>query len=242
MKTLLIIQARMGSSRLPGKVLKSLGKTVELDYVVSRCRYIKGVDEIIVATSTLPQDDAIAEWCKANSVHCYRGLEDDVLDRYYSCARLYNPDYVIRVTADCPFIDYHLASQVVSEMAKNPCDIVRIEGELPRGIAAVEMISFSALEYMHKHGQEPRHREHVTYYIYEFAEKFKATWIKAPKAICHPQLRVTLDTEEDYALISAVANHFVGDVLVSSEDVIRYLLEHPEIAALNAHVEQKPIV
>jgi spore coat polysaccharide biosynthesis protein SpsF len=241
MKTILIIQARMGSSRLPGKVLKSLGNTVELDYVVSRCRRFPEVAEVIVATSVLSQDDEIADWCKQNSVVCYRGSEDDVLDRYYSCAKLYHPDYVIRVTADCPFIDYELAGQMVAAMREHPCDIVRLEGELPRGLAS-EIVSFSALEHMYTHGKESRHREHVTYYAYEFPEKFTSTAITVPDSLRHPQLRITLDTEEDYALLTAIANQFTGDKYVSARKVVDYLLAHPEIAALNAHIEQKPVI
>src|SRR5690625_2463196 len=103
MKTIVIIQARMGASRLPGKVLKPLGATDVLTYVTSRCRQIKGIEGVIVATSTLKQDDAIEAWCKENDITVCRGSEDDVLDRYVQCAKKYNPGYVMRVTADCPF-------------------------------------------------------------------------------------------------------------------------------------------
>jgi spore coat polysaccharide biosynthesis protein SpsF len=241
MKTLVIIQARMGSSRLPGKVLKPLGKTLELDYVVSRCKQITGVSEVIVATSTLKQDDAIMEWCGKNGVSCFRGSERDVLNRYYECAKPYHPDYVIRVTADCPFVDYHLAEQVVAKMKQDPADIILFRGEMPRGLA-VEMVSFSALEYMHENGHEERHREHVTYYAYEFSDKFRATTLEVPVSLQYPTLRITLDTEEDYALCQAVADYFSGDKLVPSQQVVDYLLAHPEVAKLNAHVQQKPVI
>ncbi|AMV12269.1 acylneuraminate cytidylyltransferase [Geobacillus thermoleovorans] len=241
MKTLIIIQARMGSSRLPGKVLMPLGDTVVLDYVVSRCQQVKEMDDVIVATSTLPQDDAIESWCKQHHVPCFRGSEDDVLARYYECAKPYQPDYVIRVTADCPFVDYELADQIVGAMKAEPSDIVIVEGELPRGLV-VEMVSFSALEYIYHHGKEPRHREHVTYYAYEFPSEFRRTYVQAPKAICQPQLRITLDTEEDYQLCAAIANHFRGDRFVRSSEVVQFLLAHPDVAKLNAHVQQKPVV
>ncbi|BBW97620.1 cytidylyltransferase domain-containing protein [Geobacillus icigianus] len=241
MKTLIIIQARMGSSRLPGKVLMPLGETVVLDYVVSRCQQVKQVDEVIVATSVLPQDDAIKSWCKQHHVPCFRGSEDDVLARYYECAKPYQPDYVIRVTADCPFVDYELADQVIEAMKAEPSDIVIVEGDLPRGLV-VEMVSFSALEYIYHHGKESRHREHVTYYAYEFPDEFKRTYIQAPKTIQQPQLRITLDTEEDYQLCAAVANHFKKNKLISSQKVVQFLLEHPDIAKLNAHIQQKPVI
>jgi spore coat polysaccharide biosynthesis protein SpsF len=241
MKTVIIIQARMGSSRLPGKVLMPLGDSVVLDYVVSRCKQVQPVADVIVATSVLPQDDAIEAWCKEHGVSCFRGSEDDVLARYYECAKPYQPDYVIRVTADCPFVDYELANQIVERMNMDPADIVIVDGDLPRGLV-VEMISFSALKYIYHHGKESRHREHVTYYAYEFPNEFQRTHVQAPKAIQQPQLRITLDTEEDYQLCTVVADHFRGDKLVASGKIVQFLLDRPDLAKLNAHIQQKPVV
>lgn len=241
MNTIIIIQARMGSSRLPGKVLKPLGNSVVLDYVVSRCRLVSDVAEVIVATSTLSQDDAIQSWCKENNVACFRGSEDDVLSRYFECAKLYNPDYVIRVTSDCPFVDYDMANEMIATMKNSPADYVKVQGELPRGLV-VELFAYDALAYIHEHGKEPRHREHVTYYGYEFADEFQVTTYQAPKKMQQPHLRITLDTEEDYELCQAIANHFQGDKLVSSEKVVEFLLAHPEVANINAHIKQKPVI
>ncbi|HHY74150.1 MAG TPA: NTP transferase domain-containing protein [Bacillus bacterium] len=241
MKTIIIIQARMGSTRLPGKILKPLGDSVVLDYVVSRCKQVKNVDKVIVATSTLPQDDAVEQWCLKNNVDCFRGSEEDVLARYYECAVQIQPDYVIRVTADCPFVDYELANDVIAEMEKNPADIMLLNGNLPRGLA-VEMVSFSSLEYIYNSGHESRHREHVTYYAYEYLQLFQVTTVTVPVEKQHPELRITLDTEEDYQLCQAVANHFQGDKLVSSQTVVNFLVERPKVAKLNAHIEQKPVV
>lgn len=240
MKIILIIQARMGSTRLPGKILKPLGMTTVLDYDVTRCRQINQVQDVIVATSTLEQDEPIVEWCEENGVTCFRGSEDDVLSRYYECAKAYAPDYVIRVTSDCPFIDYHLGNQVVQVMEDNPSDIVLLQGALPRGLA-IEMVSFQALEYMYHYGKEHRHREHVTYYAYEYPERFKAAYCKIPESLQHPELRITLDTPEDYELLKAVANHS-QDKLISSQTVVQYLLANPDVAAINAHIQQKPVV
>ncbi|MFC0271924.1 cytidylyltransferase domain-containing protein [Metabacillus herbersteinensis] len=240
MKTLIIIQARMGSTRLPGKVLKPLGESVVLDYVISRCKQVSQVEEVIVATSTLKQDDVIINWCKEHDVTCFRGSEDDVLKRYYTCAKPHNPDYIIRVTADCPFVDYHLANQINDAMKKKPADFVIVNGKLPRGLV-VEMIAFSALEYMYKHGHKSRYREHVTYYAYEFPEKFNQTEVTAPCSLQHPELRITLDTKEDYQLCVAVADHFYGNKLISSQDVVDYLRAYPEIANKNSHIKQKPV-
>lgn len=240
MKILIVIQARMGSSRLPGKILKPLGNSVVLDYVVSRCRQVKQVMDVIVATSTLKQDTPVVDWCNENRVTCFRGSEDDVLSRYYECAKPYKPDYVVRVTADCPFVDYDLADQVIMAMSEKPSDLVAVESPLPRGLV-VEMVSFKALEYMHEHGHEPRHREHVTYYATEFPEEFERTLIEAPALLRHPELRITLDTEEDYQLCTTVAEYFDRNQLVSSQEVVDYLLANPDVAEMNAHIEQKPV-
>lgn len=240
MKVVTIIQARVGSTRLPGKVLKPLGDSDVLSYVVERCRQIEGVGTVVVATSDLQPDDTIAKWCEDKGVAYYRGSEQDVLDRYVQGAKPYQPDYVMRVTSDCPFVDYEMASEVVSLMEKEQKDIVLMDGELPRGLA-VELISYEALLRIHEVGKEPRHREHVTYFAYEYAEKFNSVTYKVPPNRIAPELRITLDTPEDYQLISAVANHF-NDALVSSSKVIKYLRETPEVAALNAHIEQKPVI
>ncbi len=241
MKTWVIIQGRMGSSRLPGKVLKPLGSSVVLDYVVSRCRCLTPIEGVIVATSSLPQDDPIADWCESNRVSVFRGSEDDVLSRYYECARPYDPDYVIRVTADCPFLDYPLANDMIAAAAATGADIAMLDGAIPRGLPA-EIISFDALRRIHEMGREPRHREHVTYYAYEHAEAFTQVKVRVPKELQYPQLRMTLDTEEDYQLCQIVANQFGGDRLTPAREIVEFLLAHPETAQLNAHVKQKPVV
>lgn len=240
MKTIVIIQARMGSTRLPGKILMPLGKMDVLTYVIARCTKIKGVSEVIVATSTLPQDDAVEKWCAKNNIVCFRGSENDVLDRFVQCAKAYEPDYIMRITSDCPFIDYEMASDMVELMEQHRKDIVLLDGQLPRGLA-VELISYESLLLINKEGLEERHREHVTYYAYEFSEQFESINYTVPSNRNEPHLRITLDTEEDYALCLAMAEHF-RNPLVSSVEVIDYLLNNPEVTALNAHIEQKPVI
>lgn len=240
MNTIIIIQARMGSSRLPGKILKSLGDTDVLTYVTERCKKITGVSEVIVATSVLPQDDIVEQWCLEKGIACFRGSEADVLDRYVQCAKQYEPDYVIRVTADCPFVDFEMATDIVKLMEEQRVDIVDLKGDLPRGLA-VEMISYKSLLYIHKKGQESRHREHVTYYAYENRTEFSRVTYHVPSNRLYPQFRITLDTDEDYTLCQAIANHS-NDLYVSSADVIQFLLKNPHIAKLNAHIKQKPVI
>ena len=240
MNILVIIQARIGSTRLPGKVLKQLGQRDVLSYVVERCRKIEGIQEVVVATSDLAQDDAIAEWCQEKHVAYYRGSEQNVLSRFIEAAKPYQPDYIMRVTSDCPFVDYEMATDMVKQLNEHPAEIVDITKALPRGLA-VELISYTALQHIANLELAERHREHVTYYAYEYKEQFTRLSYEPPHSIQHESLRITLDTDEDYALCNAIANYF-NDLLVSSADVVNYLLAHPEVVELNAHIEQKPVV
>ncbi|GGF87755.1 spore coat polysaccharide biosynthesis protein SpsF [Paenibacillus albidus] len=236
-----IIQARMGSTRLPGKVLMPLGDTCILDYVVARCQKIQKVSQVVVATSILKQDDDIENWCELNGVSCFRGSEEDVLERYYVCAQKYKADYILRVTADCPFVDYELASLMIEAMITNPSDILLYEGQIPRGLA-VEVISLQALEKVNLQGTESRHREHVTYYAYENKDNFTCVSLNLPKYLDHPQLRITVDTSEDYEVCQLIAEKFVDNKTISSAEVIQYLLNSPEVSEINAHIEQKPVI
>ncbi|KEK10105.1 acylneuraminate cytidylyltransferase [Lysinibacillus sphaericus] len=240
MMIITIIQARVGSTRLPEKVLKPLGDKDVLSYVVDRCRKIEGVNEVIVATSTLTKDNAIANWCEQHQVAYFRGSEQNVLSRYVEAAESYQPDYIMRVTADCPFVDYELATDMVKAIKENPVDIVDIVKPLPRGLA-VEIISYEALKRINNGKTEERHREHVTYYAYEYKYHFTRLSYEPNKMIQEPQLRITLDTKEDYELCQAVAQQF-NDHYVSSAEVVKFLKDNPKIAKINGHIEQKPVV
>jgi spore coat polysaccharide biosynthesis protein SpsF len=242
MKTIAIIQARMGSSRLPGKVLMPLGETCVLDYIVSRTRMIAGVAEVVVATTTDGRDDAIADWCASKGVAVYRGSETNVLSRFLEAAAPRQPDTVIRVTADNPFFDYETASRCVELGAAERADLVRFEPDCyPLGMA-VELVDYEALRKIGRLATEPRHLEHVTLYAYEHPEQFRIVRAPVPEALRHPELRITMDTEEDYQLMRAVASAFPGMKAVSTAEVVSFLLTRPELVRLNRHIEQKPVV
>lgn len=241
MKAIAIIQARMGASRLPGKVLMPLGDSCVLDYVVSRCRAIDGLAAVVVATTRARRDDAVAAWCEAHGVDVYRGSEEDVLSRFLEAAKPHGADYILRVTADNPFFDYILASEMLNVASRESADLVAVEKGHPIGLAT-ELVRCDTLGRIGEIGLEPRHREHVTYYAYEFPEQFRILRIGVPEALRHPELRITVDTEEDYALCREVASAFPGSQTVPTEEVLRYLLQNPEVAAINRGVRQKPVV
>jgi spore coat polysaccharide biosynthesis protein SpsF len=199
------------------------------------------VNKVIIATSYLEEDNLIEAWCKKREIPYYRGSPDDVLTRFITCEEKYSADYIMRVTSDCPFIDYHLGEYMIQTMRNVPCDRVHLKGSRPRGLAP-ELFSTEALQRIDREGKLPRHREHVTYYAYEFPEAFTSVTVEFPPKMKHPELRITVDTEEDYQLCQAIAEYFITEPLVPAQAVVDYLLAHPEVARINAHIEQKPIV
>jgi spore coat polysaccharide biosynthesis protein SpsF (cytidylyltransferase family) len=164
MRTVAIIQARMGSTRLPGKVLMDLAGEPMLVRVVNRVRRAERLDEVVVATTASPSDDPIFEGCRQRGWAVERGSEKDVLDRYYRAARAHHADVVVRITADCPFVDAGLIDQVVGAFLGGGYDYVSNVLEprtYPRGLD-VEVFRFSALEKAWQEDRDPSWREHVT--------------------------------------------------------------------------------
>lgn len=242
METLLIIQARMGSSRLPGKVLKKLGNYTTLEYVINRCLKIPTVNKIVVATSNLKQDDLIEHWCDNQKIECFRGDEQNVLSRYISIADKYKPKFIVRVTADCPFLDFQMAEEMLQLIKVTKVDIIDYNEDLiPRGIG-VEVLTYRALQYIYEHVDQDYQREHVTYYAYEkeHENKFLRCSYKIPKELQYPQHRLTLDTLEDYKLLNILANYFENIETYSSE-VIAYLNENLDISSINSDIKQKKV-
>ena len=231
MKYLAIIQARCGSSRLPGKVLKDLvGKTV-IERVFERVKASKKVDDVIVATSIERNNLPLIELCASRGIRVFIGSELDVLDRYFQAAKLFLPKYVIRITADCP---------LMIELADEKTDYACIDNtSFPVGLDA-EVISFEVLKQIWKKARLSSEREHVTLYVKNHPEEYN---IK--KLICNfkgaAHKRLTLDHLEDYQLILEVYRHFAN--LSKADDfntaeVLEFLNENPELEQLNAHIDR----
>jgi spore coat polysaccharide biosynthesis protein SpsF len=240
MKTVAIIQARMGSTRLPGKILKTLvGKSV-LAQVIARVAVCPKLDSIVVATTDQPQDAAVAAEANRCGAAVFRGSEQDVLSRYYLAARENNADVIVRITSDCPLYDGNLLGQMLKEFHRGePADYMSnvITRSFPRGLDT-EIFTFAALERAHGEAREPHQREHVTPYIYEHPELFRLrSYTEQPD---NSSLRWTLDTPEDWQFVEAVYQHLhEARRLFTTGDVLNLLKAHPELANLNAHVEQK---
>jgi spore coat polysaccharide biosynthesis protein SpsF len=239
-KVIAIIQARMGSTRLPGKVLKDLcGETV-LARVVSRLRHCQRIEGVIVATSTEPADTAIVEECERLGTSVFRGNEQDVLDRYYQAALTARAEAVVRITADCPLIDPEITDDTIEVFLKESPDYASnvLERTYPRGLDT-EVMTFGALESAWREAREPHQREHVTPYLYEHPERFKL--LSVPGEMDYSGYRWTVDTPEDLDLLRAVYARFGKRDDVSWREVLQLMEREPELAEINRHIVQKTL-
>jgi spore coat polysaccharide biosynthesis protein SpsF len=240
MKNVVIIQARMGSTRLPGKVLRLLaGKTV-LSHVIERVKAFQNVHEIVVATTLGKQDDPIVEEAERMGVKFYRGSEEDVLSRYYEAALQAQADTVIRITSDCPLIDPEVSSHVIREYLGNGvCDYASntLERTYPRGLDT-EVMLFESLETAHRETREPYDREHVTPYLYKNPDRFLCRSVVSKDGI--PNYRWTLDTLEDWELIRRIYEElYEPGRLFSWKEAAALMQENPSWTLINSHIQQK---
>lgn len=242
MKYAVIMQARTSSSRLPRKVLRELcGKTV-LEHDIERIRQAKKVDEIIIATTDLPEDDEIVEIAEQCKAPYFRGSESDVLSRYYYAAQKFQVEQVIRITSDCPLIDPVIIDDVIGYYEDHPgIDIItNVPNEwekmsYPRGLD-LEIFSFAWLKKAFTEAVSSFDREHVSPYIYDHAKT--RYYYKYEKD--YSAYRWTLDTPEDWEVIQKIYGHFYhGKHDFYFEDVLAYIKQHPEIAEINEEVRQK---
>jgi len=242
MRVVAIVQARMGSTRLPGKVMKDLlGKPV-LTRDVNRVRRAKRIDEIVIATTTREEDDLIVSLCEEEGWRCFRGSENDLLDRYYQAARAFKADVVVRITSDCPMIDPEIIDKVIEEILNRLGRVDYVSNTLPprtfpRGLD-VEVMTLEALERAWSEDNNPALREHVTPYIYRNPETFRLHRVANEVDLSHH--RWTLDTPEDLLFIQTVYEHFGNDHFTWRE-ALRYLEQHPEIVKINSDIKQKTI-
>jgi len=232
MRTLGIVQARLSSTRLPGKVLLPLGGRSVLERVLDCTQSY--CPEVLVATSAQSADDAVAHECERLGVRCVRGSLHDVFSRF--ALALAQPEYAdvdwfYRVTADCPLHSQRLGEALFAARSDAVDYLYFADDELPRGLAPelVRRAAFDAIDVKKLSADE---RQHVTLPLYRVGSKFRARKLVVPAELSYPELRLTLDYREDAALFEAL---FAVDPNMKSEQAVRYLLSHPELAALNRH-------
>lgn len=234
-----IIQGRMSSSRLPGKILKDIAGQPMLWHVVERVRMAATVDETLVATTTDPSDDLAAEFCARRGIPCYRGSLFDVLDRFYQAAREYRAEVVVRVTADCPLVDPWVIDRTVNELLEFRADFSanRLpppwKRTYPIGLDT-EVCTFAALERAWREAGLPHEREHVMPYLYAVPGRFVVRVVDAEQDYGH--LRWTVDTPEDLVVVRRLFELLGGRRDFTWQDVLAIWLDHPELAEINSSV------
>ena len=233
---LCIIQARMGSTRLPGKVMEKIDheRTV-LDYVISQVKFSNKIKEVIVATTNLIEDDIICQHLDLQKNKFFRGSSEDVLDRFYQCAKKESAKNIVRITADNPLIDPNIIDTVINENENNKCDYTTntINRTFPYG-TEVEIFSFESLEKAWKNAKKPSEREHVTPFIYNPKNKFILNSIENEKNISY--LRYTVDKIEDLLLVKEIVKN-ISTRPILLQDIINLQREKPEIFEINKNVK-----
>ena len=230
-----IIQARMGSSRLPGKTLMKLDETkTTLDFVINQLSFSKLIDRIVIATTSLDEDNVIEEKSKEFGIDCFRGSKTDVLDRYYSCAKQFEMKTIVRITADCPIIDPTIVDKVIEQFHSGNYDYVTntIIRTYPVG-TDVEIFSFQSLERSWHEAKLPSEREHVTPFLREKKSKFKIKNVENVENMSN--LRWTLDMNEDLILIRKIVSKMKKRPILMN-DVLDLFSKEPELISINEHI------
>jgi spore coat polysaccharide biosynthesis protein SpsF (cytidylyltransferase family) len=237
---LAIIQARIDSTRLPGKVLLPIvDNKGALELMLERVHRARQLQKIVVATTTSPKDDRIVDLCKRLGYECFRGNEVDVLDRYYRAALAFgSPEVIVRLTGDCPLHDPVVIDKFVSCFLDSEVDYVSDADPptFPDGLDT-EVFSFSVLEKVWKEARLKSEREHVTSYIRKHADKFKMITVECEKDLSDH--RWTLDEKEDYEFIKHIyKNLYKRKPAFGMEEILGFLARHPELEAINKHISR----
>lgn len=245
LKIAAVVQARLGSTRLPGKILKELSNKPMLWHIVNRLSHSKRIDKVIVATTNLSEDDEVQKFCETNNILFYRGSSEDVLSRYYEAALKFNAELIIRITSDCPVIDPFIIDEML-EYYFQESKSVRLDyisnvhpRTFPRGLDT-EIFSIDSLVKTHNEAKLQFEREHVTPYIYNHQELFTIKNFSNEKDFSFH--RWTVDTPEDFSLIDEIYKAlYRKDELFLFEDIIKLFENRPNLFSINQNVKQKKL-
>lgn len=214
----IIIQARMGSTRLPGKVLMNIGNKSLLEHIFFRLAFLKHKAMVVLATSNHSHDDIIEQYCIDRNIECFRGDEHNVLQRYYFCAKKYGFKDIVRLTADNPFTDIEELDNLIDLYFEEHSDFANSFEELPIGVGA-EIFSFTALERSYYEGREPHHVEHVDEYLLENPDVFTTSILKVCKNKQRPDIRLTIDTMDDYNKACYIVRNSANEFITTEEAI-----------------------
>ena len=231
MKPVVIIQVRMGSTRLPGKVLKKLNGITVLESLLNQLNYSKLLNDKIIATTSNLEDDVIVNFCKSKEIKCFRGSQDDVLDRYYNCAKKFSINTILRITSDCPLMDPQVVDNVIDFYLKNSYDYVNNfhKRTYPYG-NDVEIFSLKVLEKVWEKATKPSEREHVTPYIYNNPDEFSLGWIENKENLS--EFHWTVDRKEDLIFVQKIFKK-ISKRPILMKDIIDVIKDDPSLLEIN---------
>jgi len=240
MSTIALVQARMGSTRLPGKVLMDIAGQPMLAHVVERSLRARTLDGLVIATTKNPVDEAIVTEARRLGVPAFRGSEEDVLDRYYRAAKEHDASVIVRITADCPLIDPTVVDFVVEAFRKTSPDYASniLERTFPQGLDT-EVVKLEALERAWREASKAYQRAHVTPYIYEHPERFRLYSVRNAEDLSSH--RWTVDTKEDLEFVREVYSRLGSGGRFGWRDVLDLIRHEPELESINRHVRQKTL-
>ncbi len=228
----------MGSTRLPGKVMKKLNGKPMLWHIVTRLNYSKKIEKIIIATTDKDEDKVIAKFAQDTGIDFYCGSSEDVLDRYYQAARTFGVGHIVRITADCPMIDPEVVDKVIDFYQTKKCDYASniVKPTMPDGLDT-EIFSSQTLEKAWKEAKKPPEREHVTPYIYNHPELFKIE--NYTDDVNYLGMRWVVDEEADYKFVTEVyKNLYKDEEIFHTKDVLDLLSKHPELSDINKSIKR----
>ncbi len=243
MKTVAIVQARMTSSRLPGKILRPvLGKPL-LELLVERLKRARRVDQVVIATTTNDTDDEVEALTERLGIGCFRGSEHDVLARVLGAAHAHQVDVIVEITGDCPLIDFEVIDKLVEVHQANDFDYVAnvLKRTFPRGLDT-QVFATSVLEEVARLTDDPTDHEHVSLYIYEHPERFKLHNLESGLPEEFWDLRLTVDTPDDFELIRRIYEAlYSANPAFTIHDIVALFQRRPELRAVNQHITQKAV-
>lgn len=243
MKIVSTIEARMGSSRLPGKTLGEMAGKPMLELLIERLKRARKVDEIVVATTTEAEDEVITKLAERVGVKWFRGSSEDVLDRVLKAAKACQADIIVEMIGDNPLLEPQLVDEAIDIYLKGDYDYVSnaIKETYPDGLY-VQVFSVETLDEVARLTNDPADRENVSLYIYEHPEKYRLYNMAATAEYHHPEYRWTVDTEADFQFVKAVyENLYYEKPTFAIADIMTLLAEKPELLKINAHIKQKPV-
>ena len=241
MKIVCTIEARMKSSRLPGKVLLPVCGKPLLELMIERLRQVPELGGIVIATTADPSCQPIEDLARRLGVGCFRGSEDDVLDRVLRAAQSADADLIVETTGDCPLLDPDIVSQVIREFQSRDVDYCAnvLDRTFPRGMD-VQVFPTQVLARVAELTNNPSDREHVSIYIYTHPERFRLHNVTSQLAPEDADLRLTVDTPDDFKLVTEIFERlYPANPRFRLADILRLMREHPELRAINSHIRQK---